>query len=325
MYKGKISYWITIIFVVLCIQFCFSSFFPWVGRLFHKDDITIYASTNQVDPTFFEEIGGVSMRNYRFLVDYTNPDIYFNDNGVALDKEGYVKYSKYLYSPLVLYLRFSVYENNSGFTRLVPDSGTSSPLQIDLYTILEGIEQGKNWEDIGVSSKVVGGPIILTIPNSRNSYYNAVVDLFYMTLNNLKEPTDEEYIALTPRVNNILSKCEQISDISEGILKEYSDSSENYKAFIGPEYLVARSGIEMGRGGSNQYNPIYFLNTIFLKMDMYVSENIEDSNHKEVVYNAIQMIESKNNFYNVTGWRVEGAYLNLSNVSLSRPSVVIGY
>lgn len=325
MYKGKVGYWVSIISVVLVIQFCLSVVFPWMGTWFHEDSITVSANTQNVDPSFLELLGNQTLNDFYYDVESKNSDFYFADSSVDYDNEGYKKYSDYLYSPLVMYVRYSVYNNSNGFIRLDPEKGSSGPLQIDLYDILEAMEQGKEWKDIGISTKVVKGPVVVTIPNSRSYYYDEVVELFYMTLNDLKVPTEEDYVRLKPRVENILSKCEQISDISQGMIAEYDKHSSNYKVFIGPEYLFARGGDETGRQYEDQFNPIYFMNTVFLKMDMYVNENIIDETRKEVVDNALYTMLHKHGFYNRTGWRFVDSYLSMGNSSNSLANTVIGY
>lgn len=325
MYKGKVGYWVTIISIVLVIQFCLSIVFPWVGSWFDSENIMINANTSHTDSGFFEVLGDTSIGDFNYLVDSKNPDIYFSDSSEGSVKEGYTKYSNYLYSPLVLFVRYDVYDNASGFSRIDPQLNSSSPLQIDLYDILVAVEKNQEWKDIGISTQVVKGPVVLTIPNERSPYFEAVVDLFYMTLNNLKEPTETEYEELTPRVLNILNKCEKISDVSQGMISEYDKHSVNYKVFIGPEFLYTRGGEETGRSYDDQFVPIYFMNTIFIKMDMYVNENIQEEDRKIAVEKALNAMSSERGFYEKTGWRIVDSYLDMSHVSYSLANTVSGY
>ena len=323
MYKGKVGYWVSIISVVLVIQFCLSVVFPWVGTLFREENISISANTT-VDSGFMEMIGDRTLSDYHFNVKNTNPDFYFCDSSQEIVKTGYTKYPEALYSPMVLYVRYAVYENSDGFIRLSPNDNTQSPLQIDLYDILVGMENNKTWKDIGVSTKVVKGNINLVIPNERSSYYNAVVDLFYLTLNNLKEPSETEYKALTPRVNALLEKCEKMVDISKGLVSEYDKHSVDYKVFIGPEYLFVRGGESTGRSNSDQFNPVYFIKTTYVEMDMYVKDISEDSNN-EIVSEVFDYLHTGSGFYKQTGWRLSDSYLDMSYISYSLPNVIPGY
>ena len=45
MYKGKVGYWVTIISIVLVIQFCLSIVFPWMGSWFDTKIVTIKEQT----------------------------------------------------------------------------------------------------------------------------------------------------------------------------------------------------------------------------------------------------------------------------------------
>ena len=88
-----------------------------------------------------------------------------------------------------------------------------TPYKIDLRVLLDAMEDSKTWKDIGVSSKVVKGNVILSIPNERSPYYQSVVDLFYLTLNDFNIPTSEDIERLEPRVTALVSKCDKIVDV----------------------------------------------------------------------------------------------------------------
>lgn len=323
MYKGKLGYWVSIISIVLVIQFCITIVFPWMGTWFREETITVSANS-MTDTGFMEVLGESTLGDFHFHVENNNPDFYFCDSSDEVVKTGYTKYSEALYSPMVLYVRYAVFDNNDGFIRINPSDNSQSPLQIDLYDILEGMENNKEWKDIGVSTKVVKGNINIVIPNERSSYYDAVVDLFYLTLNNLKVPTESEYNLLTPRVNALLEKCEKMVDISKGLVSEYDKHSVDYKVFIGPECLFARGGDETGRNTTDQYNPVYFVKTTYVTMDMYIKD-VQDGSDNGLIDEAYNYILSDTAFYRRTGWRLKNSYLNMSYVSYSLPNVVPGF
>ncbi len=325
MYKGKVSVWVWIIVVVLFVQFCLNIVFPWVGSWGEYESTTVYAES-VYDDALLDTIGNKNFLDYDWFVDKQTPDIYITDNVDIENKEGYKKYSNYLYSPLVMYVRSQVVDgsNHSGFIRLSPDDGTSSPLQIDFYNILVGMEEDKTWEDIGVSKKVVNGKINIVIPNERCTYYSKVVDLFYLTLNNNKVPTDEERVSLTSRVNDLLDKCEKTSSISQGMLDEYTKSSKGYKVFIGPEYLLVRGGNEITRQNYDAYTCVYFMNTTFIETDLYVKSNYAED-EIAVAEDVFSKMTAGVGFFRMSGWRIQDSFPNMSRVSYSLVNKVPGY
>ena len=325
MYKGKVSVWAWVIVVVLVIQFFISVVIPWVGSWGDYTETTVYAES-MYDEGILNNLGNTSFAGYEWYVDKQNPDIFITDDISIEKKEGYTKYPNSLYSPLVLYVRSQVIDSShhSGFIRMIPEDGNNSPLQIDLYNILEGIEQDKDWKDIGVSTKVVKGKINVCIPNERCPYYSKVVDLFYLTLNNNKVPTEDEKVALTSRVNALLNKCEKITDISSGIAEEYQKHSEGYKVFIAPEYLLVRGGNEINRSNYESYTCVYFMNTTFIELDTYVKSNYGEG-EPIVSEDVFNLMKSNLDFYRVCGWRVRDSFLNMSRVSYSLIDKVPGY
>lgn len=325
MYKGKVSVWIWIIVAVLVIQFGKDTVIPWMASWGDYSETTIYAESSY-DEGLLNTLGNKSFAGYEWYVDKQNPDIYITDDISLEKKDGYTKYSNHLYSPLVLYVRSQVVDgsHHSGFIRMIPDDGNSSPLQIDLYNVLEGMEQDKEWKDIGVSTKVVKGKINVCIPNERCSYYSKVVDLFYLTLNNNKVPTEEEKTALTSRVNALLDKCEKVTDISQSIMNEYDKHSDNYKVFIGPEYLLVRGGNEINRGNYDAFTCVYFMNTTFIEADIYAKSNYAEG-EPNISEDILRIMNDTKDFYRMCGWRVKDSFLNMGNVSYSLIDKVPGY
>ena len=323
MYKGKVGYWVSIISVVLVIQFCLSILFPWMGTWFETERVTINAECIG-DKLFLEKVGNRTKNDLELKVDKSNSDIYITDNPEVNEKNGYIKLDNNLYSPLVMYMRNTAIQNPDGLIRITPSEDTRSPLQVDLYAILEGIENGAEWKSLGISSKVIKGNVNIVIPNERSPYYDKVVELFYFTLNNYKALTEDDYTRLAPRVEKILSKCEKITDISQGIVNEYDKHSENYKMFIGPEYLYIRGGGEMNRENSDAYIPVYFMNTVCMEMDMYLKSDYADGEENMAEWFS-QFILENTDFYSLSGWRVKNSFFTMSYVNYALPKTIPGY
>ena len=225
-----------------------------------------------------------------------------------------------LFSPLVLFAVQDVADYPDGFIK-VPTSSTA--FRVDLYTILTAIENGKNWEDIGVNKNVVNGAVTLYIPNEMNSYYSKVVDLFYMTFNNGEIPSEERRAELEKKVNNVLSKCHKIPDITQGVYEEKENNTKEGKVFIGPEYLYKRgSNYSMGTSYDDSYRPVHFMKTIFVYSNVFVKEVTAEVDGEEVKDFASKLVEEMkkdSDFFDKTGWRIKNSTFELGYVYVKDP------
>lgn len=319
MYKGKLSVWGSIIGGCLLFCFIFNTFIPFLGGVFEKNEGTIFVE-NSWDSSFIDYVRNKSFCKTDWYVTKDSPDIFISDNNVS--KQGYQLHENYIYTPLVLYVRNAVMNNEAGFISLNPQDN-SPAYQIDLYAILNGMLEDKNWKDIGISTKVIKDKINIVIPDIRSPWYNEVVELFYLTLNNGKEPTSIERENLKPKVDELLAKCEKIIDISQGIDDEYHAHSTNYKVFIGPEYLYVRGGSECSRNNTDAFIPVYFLNTRIVYLNLY--QRIYN-NERDVFLTDLVNSELKNTsgFFQKTGYRISDSFVNLRNLSSSYANVIPG-
>jgi hypothetical protein len=289
----------------------------WVPTWFESEDIT-YKVDISTDNTVGEMIKGTKISGYKMISEDANSDIIITDKAETI--EGYKKYENMLYSPLVLFTVQDVADYSDGFIK-VPTSSTA--FRVDLYTILTAIENGKNWEDIGVNKNVVNGAVTLYIPNEMNSYYSKVVDLFYMTFNNGEMPSEERRAELEKKVNNVLSKCHKIPDITQGVYEEKENNTKEGKVFIGPEYLYKRgSNSSMGTGYDDSYRPVHFIKTVFIYSDIFVKEvntEVEDEKVKDFASKLIDKMKKDSDFFDKTGWRIKNSTFELGYVYVKDP------
>ena len=262
------------------------------------------------DNNLSEFLIGQTINGFKLTLNTTNPSMIIASN---YNNETYVEYKDYLSSPLILYVPAQIHNSskNNGF---VSFSENSKVYQIDLLSILEAVESGANFETLGFNKDVVSGIATLYIPSEQTPYYDAVIDLFYLTLNNGKTPSASDIERLKPRVEAIVNKCVKVADIRQAIKDESLKPSTNKKLFIGPEYLHQTcEGMYVYNGSYKDYAPVYFTKTVYLKASIYIknTENGEVSHAKWF----LEKIQKKHDFMSLTGWRVANRTYDLYRVS----------
>lgn len=305
MLKGKIVIWITVIAVCFGVTFFWNNIPKWT----HKDIVSASfdVSSDKDMPIFVtdKKIGKVKV-----ITGSLENDVIISDSIEQLN--GFKKIDNLFYSPIVGFVSHSAINNPEGFIRL---SSSTDTRQIDLKVILEGMENDSTWKDIGVSTKVVKGNIILTIPNETSPYYKDVENLFYITLNSGKEVTDEDREVLENRVNNILSKCDKVSSILDAIMSEHTKPSSDGKFFIGPEYLMVHLGEAVNsQRYSNTFIQVYFSNNVFLTADCFLKSDYSDGNNLSNLFYEYTVNGSDGDFSRYTGWRVQGSTFNMQYI-----------
>ena len=315
MFKGRIWIWVTVIVCCLLTKLMIG----WIPTWFESEELT-FKSDVSTDNTMSEMLKGYEVSDFDLILDDTNPGVIITDKVDTID--GYTKYENMLYSPLVLYVVQDAGDYPDGFIK-VPTN--SQALRVDLYTILTALESGKNWADIGMHKSVLNGPVTLYIPNEMNSYYSKVVDLFYMTFNNGEMPSEERRAELEKKVNNVLSKCHKIPDISQGVYEEKENPTKEGKVFIGPEYLYVRgSNSSFGTGYDDSFRPVHFIKTVFLYSDVFVKdmEEIKGVEKEQLVHYPTEFLKGMKedtDFFDRTGWRVKNSTYSLSGPYVKDP------
>jgi len=301
MLKSRIGIWIFVI--ILCIGGTY--LIDNVPKWLETTEINISSEvpdSNIAESTLDNRYGG-----YRVKTKSGDYDVIFSVSNE--EKEGYNIKENLIYTPMVMYVESYVDDYEGGF---INAEGDNNRKKIDLYTVLNAMEKGQNWGDIGVHEKVVKDKITLYIPNEKSWFYPAVEDLFYMTINNGKMPTEEERIALKERVDKILDRCEMVADISQAVYDEYNDESKSGKVFIAPESLYLTSNGMSNAGNYNKFVPVYFTQTTFIYANAYLKNDYKDTNIAE---DFVKTIQNKKNFMKDTGWRVKDSVFDIHDVS----------
>ena len=264
------------------------------------------------DVDMAQMLANKKLNKIEIFVQNEDPGVLITTQNIA-HNTNYTKYENLLYSPIVLYAR-GVYSYDDGLIRV---DGSQYRHRVDLYGILTAIEKGQKWEDLGFDKYLANGPVTLYIPNQQCSYYDEVVELFYITLNNGKVPDDGVRSELTQRVNNILAKCHMVADISQAINDEYANDTKEHKVFVGPEYLYRRCSLNVMAVGSSynaSFGPIYPQHTVYLTTNVYV-RNIDNDGDGSVGSKFVENMKIKPDFMQTTGWRVKNSVFALGDVS----------
>lgn len=309
MYKGRIGIWASIIVAAILLQ------------LLSNISFNIFAAPDDVKVNIdisYDDALATQMNNREYGDFHTisvglesEPDIIIRDKGVEVSNlEDYTKTAS-LYSPLVFY---SLGGNVKGFVNLSSENDSYPVLKVDLLSILNGLEAGKTWQDLGFSKDVLSGPITLTIPNESNAYYSNVVDLFYATYNGGKMPTDEKKEELKDRVVSVLSKCNKVADVRQAML----DAENKEKlACIGPEYIFIRGGNSFSSNSGSSFRLSYFNYTSNVKCDVYSKNNTVNDKGEEVISIGNKVVSDMHDVYSFTkkfGWRVSQSSWDITNV-----------
>lgn len=305
MYKGRLGIWITAVAICLVVSFAMQ----WIPMWLESNDLYVGIDV-AYDVDMVQVLANKKINKIKLFSQNEDPDVLIVTENLT-NQANYTKYEDVLYSPIVLYAR-GLYSYDDGLIRV---DGSQYRHRVDLHSILIAIENGKEWWDLGFDKYVANGLVTLYIPSPQSPYYDAVVDLFYMTMNNGKMPDEETREALTPQIDSILEKCRTVADIGQAINDEYSHDTKEHKIFVGPEYLYKRgSASVMGVGSSSNasFGPIYPQHTVYLTTNVYV-KNVDTENNVGRAF--IENMKNKPEFMKETGWRVKNSVFALSDVS----------
>ena len=303
MFKGRLGIWAGVIIAALFVQWIVGAAPKW----FETDELTVNINVS-TDSDLRQLLSENTINKLEINVTDELADVHITTE----DEEGleeYVKYENYIYSPLVMYAS-DVYYNDGGFIA-VPNEDNC--YKVDLHNILIAMENGAEWDSLGFDKDVAKGVVKLYIPNEQCAYYNKVEELFYLTLNNGVNPTEAAREQLKSRVDELLKKCEKVSDVGQAIYEEYQEPTKEHKVFIGPEYLYVRNDSSMTSKGSDSFRPVYFLKTVRLEANVCVKQH-NDEEGRDFGNELIKVMKEESDFMGDTGWRVKNSTYDLDYI-----------
>lgn len=316
-YRGRFIIWALLFFLVYFYRYVCPALDNWLDEAFKDPEISyITLDTDYVEFDGFSKVSGYIVNDHRltYVDDEDNCDILVTEKEITDDS--YIKYENALYTPYVLYFKARAYESsNNLFINLSGSNYTlSSCLECDLYKILDGMLNDKEWKDIGVSKNVAKGPITLHIPNESSMYWDDVLDIFYITLNAGKDVTEEDKARLQGDIDKILSKCVKERYILNAI--QMADAKEPIVA-LAPE-MFNYHGSDLykcfGNDNGDQYKPVYMKITKNIYFNMYIKkQGIEG---EEDFGDSLMNYIKSNSYFNArTGFRVKGRTYTVNNIN----------
>lgn len=309
MYKAKKRIWILFILLSFLI-YDFSSIKSFIQGFTQKTIYNTYVDTKEF--SFISKIDGYSKSGTKLKVVETqnNANIIIK-NASTEEIPGFTKYEKQFYSPIIMFVPEDAQDlKNSGFLVNEHGSGlnTYSYVQKDLKVILEAIEEGKTYVDIGIDKSIFGeGKVTLAIPKQNSECYDDIVELITLTLCDYDETLKED-ATIQKRVNNILKKCVYYEDATQYIVNICDTWLKSTKTIVlAPEYIcINDSSLRAIEDAS--YISCIPLKTINVYYDLYV-RNTEDNSYYDALFTSLQ----QKKFINETGLRNKERNFNLYN------------
>lgn len=310
MFKGKIWTWI----IVLAICSLFYWFFNIVVPSFGTDGNIVINSEIKENDTFLNDLKGVKFNKYKSVISTDNPEIVFS---LEEQKLGYVKYDNFISSPMVLYFPYDIDNHTDGFSIVGKSTSYYVPFKCDLNGILIAIEQGKTWEEVGYSKKVLKGKVQLIIPDESSILYKPTKDLFLRNLYEVESLNEEELKKAENRVKEIMNKCVKVFDVSASLHEAYEKDTfiqkDQTAVIVAPEYLYTQIGEATSTSYTDSYIPVYPMKSYFISANVFCIET-EDTEKIEKYEKVLKNFKDKSKLYDNTGWRVTDRTYSLSYI-----------
>lgn len=295
MLEAKKSLWFGIFAIYICCIFLYK------GAIWMFSDTPVttvtYDVKSKTDNYINEYLSGLSIgdnANYSLSYNAYSYEVAFREHSDTV-LEGYDKDENFLTSPIVLYVNKTVSNYPDGFIKV------DDVYNMNLKEVLEGIYNGKTWKEFGASSHVAEGDMTLYVYSGNTEVLNRIKDLFRYTLNNNIVINEGENAELDKKVNDIISKCVLVDDVSSHL-----GTNKKTSIYIGPEYLYLRE-IDNRKFNGYYFIPVYPIKTLSFNLDLYIkSDNLYNAN----IYNSLV----SNKVVNVLGYRVKGHKFNYSNM-----------
>lgn len=264
---------------LLIIAITFGGYFL-IDGLFAEDKININYDTNETPE--LANLRKISKWGLEFNYNVMNPNVIISKT--EKNKTDFDTYENFFYSPFVLFVGNKALYPENGF--LVNNASSElyyRDIEKDLKPILLGIENNKDWKDIGINENVLSGKIQLVIPSKSTPWFNSVKELFLINLG--EEITEDNIEELILRVNNIIDKCIQtespIGYINDGNATSDTETGIKKIAVIAPECIISQKSAFGGtcRKDKEQtyYVPVYLTKTVALKYNLLIKNDIPET------------------------------------------------
>lgn len=288
MYRARIRVWIVTMIISIIIV---GGIVPLLGNLINilrsgGRSFSIYMDVNSStlknnvsdsDWVFYSFDFGKMICDFTTCYDSSDADVIVRDYSETSAIEGYEKYSRYLYTPVVIYAPY-VNKEDGGF-HIINDNAYKK-----FDVILNAVEKQKTYGEIGMKHMNKDDKVKLVIPYENTVEYQAVEDLIYMTLNGGAMPDDSQRAALKQAADNILNQSRKSENIIGEIKSKYYKDKKDANRVL---YLTTESASFMcdesevftvcGEGYKSAYSPVYTEPCAAVFYDVFVKKPDNDT------------------------------------------------
>lgn len=310
MYKSRLWIWVVVILFAGGIKL-----FPKVISSLpesHTYNVYLDVSDNETRSKA-TDTSYVTKSNFNVSYSINGSDLIIKDHEEASSIDGYKKYEKCLSSPIVMYAQ----DTNSSYSGFrTTNSNETAPVDKDFLVILDAVENGKTYGEIGLGNLKEDEPVKLMIPNRSLPSYHAVEDLFYAALNNGVMPDEQRRAELAERVESLMGKCIQSDSVKTKINEAFEmKDRKNPKdtLFIDTESICLYSSTAFDPSSQytdKVYYPVYTIPSTAVYYDVFIRENLAteqpETKVKDADYIFSQFADS--NFADMIGLRINGSF-----------------
>lgn len=295
MFKNKLWIWLIIIVLVIGVR-------NLVPMILSIDNTTYKVFIDIDDLKVRNSLSNINKGSHLTLTSYEDgADIIISQHS-SKKIDGYVKYDKKIYSPIVVYA-YGATSEKSGFTL---SAGTyENCASYNFMTLLDAFENEKTYKDLGITYVGDENSKVMFVISSENSMeYEYIKELFYTTLNNGTIASVDDRAKLKQRVDSLLDKCIKVENVTKRMSDDLTENKNNPTNFL---YITTETACILNTSlfttsssGSqvnyDRFSPVYVTPQIACYFDLYVKEE-----HNEIAMKRI----SKAKFISNTGYRIE--------------------
>lgn len=265
MFKGKFWLWGLIILICFGIKFR-NPIINTIKAPFEKEHATL--TINDDDQRLKNNLIEYSTyKKTKFTLVQNNADVII-ERASNNTYSGYKKYSNELATPMAMFFNEKIDYDSNGFIRTMKGSNSSRYVyQKDLKSILEGVRDGKDWSDIGITG--LSGKIDVTVPNENSPYYEDTINYMLVNLYDT-DTTDDNKDERLKEVKKIYNKCNVVDDVVS-----YLSNNHKYKGVcISPEIYVKESSYFNDSSSDCNVIIAYSTKEYIVKYDVFVKNDI---------------------------------------------------
>lgn len=214
--KGKWKVWIVIILFSVMTSGLMKGIHKIIEGKKEKETINYTISMKTENQLLNSRVANkkivIENQPYLFINTETNPDIIISEHSSDLEYPGYDKLNGYLYTSFTMFSSADLYNYKETWINSVKEH-TYDKYSKDIRILLEAIENGRSWKDIGIYEsniiKNLNERVKLYIPNRYHYSYRYLRLYIAMALNDYKPIDSSNQEDLLKRADGIISKSDE--------------------------------------------------------------------------------------------------------------------